>query len=425
MLKTHSILYHTAKNTGLFLLGCLFFLSLFVPTKYQQIKLIFLIIGLLFLLLNGDLKIHRDVLFWILLMIVSDVLFQTLGFINGGHGSIRISTVTVFWPLCYIIIISSLNTEYIFRKIINVLVFAAWIIVIHTFILFFSALFAITTPLSIIDVGLGFALYNNYIEYSTFNIGSLIFITPFILTLWITRLNNDFFSKYTYYLICILLLVLVVLSGRTIFQINLLFLVFINMFMIKKYIKNSLVIARMFFLFIIIGIFGFVIINNFYTIDISVIISEIVTKFEDLKSSNNNTSGSIRAMQFKAMIDAWKERPVFGWGEGVGLATFIRSDEQDWAYELVYIARLFQTGIVGTALYFAFILWIIYRFIIIINRKTYLSRLSYCLLNGFICFMIANATNPYLGKFDFMWVIYFPLAVINYDLLKNADHNYE
>jgi hypothetical protein len=32
-------------------------------------------------------------------------------------------------------------------------------------------------------------------------------------------------------------------------------------------------------------------------------------------------------------------------------------------------------------------------------------------------YKIANATNPYLLKFDFMWVIFLPLAVINRILL--------
>jgi O-antigen ligase len=356
-------------------------------------------------------------------MIVSDILFQTLGFINGGKGAVSISTVTILWPLCYIIIISSLNKEYFFKKIVEVMIFATCVIIFHTYYLVFSALFVITVPLSRIDVGFKVGFYNSFMEYSTLNIPSLIFIAPLILTLWITKLYSDFFSKLVYFLICILLVGLIILSGRTIFQVNLLLLVFINVFMIKRYIKNNVVIMRSVFMILFFGVLSFVIISQFYPIDISVIISEIIKKFEF--TSSNNPSGNIRTMQFKAMIEAWKERPVFGWGEGVGLRTLVRSNEQDWAYELVYGARLFQTGIIGTALYAVYITWIIYRCLIIIKRKTYLSRIVYCLLNGFICFMVATATNPYLSKFDFMWVIHLPLAIINYDLLNNKRLNYE
>jgi O-antigen ligase len=352
-------------------------------------------------------------------MIVSDVFFQVLGFINGGKGSVKISTVTVCWPLCYIIIISSLDKEYLIKKIFKIIIFATWIIVFHTYYLFFSTLFKTTTLLSIIDVGLGFFFYNSFIEYSTYNIGTLIFSVPFVLTLWITRLNNEFFHEHTYFLICILLLGLVILSGRTIFQVNLLLLAFINMVTIKKYIKSNIIIIRSIFLILVFGLVSFMIVNLFYSIDMNVIILNIVNKF----TSSNNTSLNIRVSQFKVMIDAWKERPLFGWGEGVGLTAIY--GRQGWSYELVYVARLFQTGIIGTGLYFSFIVWIVYRCFVILKQKTYLSKITYCLLNGFICFMIANATNPYLAKFDFMWIIYLPLVIINYDLLNNKRLRYD
>ena len=38
-------------------------------------------------------------------------------------------------------------------------------------------------------------------------------------------------------------------------------------------------------------------------------------------------------------------------------------------------------------------------------------------LAGFLSFMIANATNPYLAKFDYMWVMFIPVAMMNDRLL--------
>jgi hypothetical protein len=34
--------------------------------------------------------------------------------------------------------------------------------------------------------------------------------------------------------------------------------------------------------------------------------------------------------------------------------------------------------------------------------------------------LIANATNPYLLKFDGMWMFFLPLAVINYRLVMSG-----
>ncbi len=32
---------------------------------------------------------------------------------------------------------------------------------------------------------------------------------------------------------------------------------------------------------------------------------------------------------------------------------------------------------------------------------------------GLVAFLIANTTNPYLGKFDYMWVIFIPVMFIH------------
>ena len=36
-------------------------------------------------------------------------------------------------------------------------------------------------------------------------------------------------------------------------------------------------------------------------------------------------------------------------------------------------------------------------------------------LVGTTCFLIASASNPYLEKFDFLWVLFFPVAIIHVD----------
>jgi hypothetical protein len=41
------------------------------------------------------------------------------------------------------------------------------------------------------------------------------------------------------------------------------------------------------------------------------------------------------------------------------------------------------------------------------------GRIMLPLSVGLAAFLIANATNPYLLKFDFMWALFLPLALIN------------
>jgi len=44
-------------------------------------------------------------------------------------------------------------------------------------------------------------------------------------------------------------------------------------------------------------------------------------------------------------------------------------------------------------------------------------------LVGTTCFLLVNATNPYLWKFDSYWVIFMPVALINAWLLSQQTEN--
>ena len=39
-------------------------------------------------------------------------------------------------------------------------------------------------------------------------------------------------------------------------------------------------------------------------------------------------------------------------------------------------------------------------------------------LSGLFCFLIINATNPYLASFDYLWVVFLPVAILNAYILR-------
>jgi hypothetical protein len=41
-------------------------------------------------------------------------------------------------------------------------------------------------------------------------------------------------------------------------------------------------------------------------------------------------------------------------------------------------------------------------------------------LVGTTIFLVANATNPYLEKYDYLWVIFLPIAFVNCWLVERA-----
>ena len=138
-------------------------------------------------------------------------------------------------------------------------------------------------------------------------------------------------------------------------------------------------------------------------------------------SSSWDESAYVRQEQFFALLEEWSKRPFFGHGHGAAAWGSIRSFDQPWAYELSYVALLFHTGIVGFAIYAAAVIWI-YRIGLRIIRSC--DRIGLYMVPALVgppCFLIANATNPYLEKFDYIWVIFLPVALINYWLLTGDE----
>jgi len=72
---------------------------------------------------------------------------------------------------------------------------------------------------------------------------------------------------------------------------------------------------------------------------------------------------------------------------------------------------------VGLLAYAAGVIWIYCLGTRVIKEGGILGQMMVPLLVGMTCFLIANATNPYLGKFDGLWTLFLPIAVINYWLL--------
>ena len=130
-------------------------------------------------------------------------------------------------------------------------------------------------------------------------------------------------------------------------------------------------------------------------------------------------SAIARKTQFLALIEGWRESPLLGAGHGAAVA-YSRSAKQPWAYELVYVALLYQTGLIGFIIYTFAIIWIFWYSLKAIKSDVYLGYHLIPVLVGTISFLIANATNPYLAKYDYMWVIFLPVAFVNYWLLRQT-----
>ena len=152
----------------------------------------------------------------------------------------------------------------------------------------------------------------------------------------------------------------------------------------------------------------------FYDWDIHAFLNMVLSAF-DYESSY---SAYIRRIQFFALIKEWRFHPIFGAGPGAIIKEIVRSEIMPWAFELTYVSLLYQLGLVGITLYAVLLAWIYKKARFIFNLGSVLSFHLLPILIGTTSFLIANATNPYLFKFAYLWIIFLPIAIINVRLLK-------
>lgn len=140
----------------------------------------------------------------------------------------------------------------------------------------------------------------------------------------------------------------------------------------------------------------------------------------DFFNKTSETSDAPRVSQANALIQGWYEHPLLGAGTGIDAS--VSRSAIPGNYELTYLAKLFETGILGMTVYLGLwgivFLWIFQMFKSHIINPTY----TISLFNAMIIFMISNATNPYLNAFDYLWYMYVPLIFINLDVKEKLKY---
>ena len=407
----------------------LFFLMLFVPTIYQLPKAILLSLVLLCVAIkinkSKKIRLHYNVLVWFLGLILINLVFVTYGVFNGNSGAIRVSTVFIIWPILYAILISTINEKIIYN-LVKVMQLSTIMIGIYSLLYILHSMDLVPNYLFIsLYEDQGIDLDSEVIEYSVRSLSSLVFLVPFnIASLICWPSGHGLPVKRKWLLLgSILGISAVLLSGRRALLLVLIlapafalifryFLPLPKKNLIKKDLRNIVFIC---FIIIVFAI-------TFFDTQVFMFVNGILTIFSQGFDFNYDISASIRKEQFYVLLDEWSKSPLFGAGHGAAATGIIRSIEAPWTYELSYLALLFQIGLVGVFIHIIAITWIIYNGIKIIQSGSNLGFVFIPTLTGMCCFLVANATNPYLLKFDFLWTIFFPIAIINYNFITGTAH---
>ena len=389
-----------------------FFFILCFPQTFYAIKILLMCVFIVFLLLDikkSKLRISNEVFGLILIILLFNLFYILLGQFRN-YPAIKYYFLThIAWILFYGLLCFKIDLDSFFtilRTILSssIFIYIMGIIAAILFNFFGFAEFAMFGanrrpgyPLVVISGGV---------------IVNIIFSSPIILIMSI--LNGK--KKY-----CIPLMILfVIFTSRRAIMLNLAFSPFICFFLLsfvkeksdrRKY--NNLYLKILFILLLVIVAMLIVDISS-PKINFIEYIVFVKNAFEFSRTIDNNIDegGYLRALQFRSLMDGWKEHLFLGHGTAAN-ASVIRSDTIPGAYELTYIALLFQRGLLGFIVYFLQLSYIIFNLFYYSLKYRRIRNFLISILTGFICFLIANGTNPYLEAFDHIWILFFPLVVIN------------
>jgi len=406
---------------GIWLASLLFFLMLFVPAAYQPIKaaLLAAVLGTITIqaLYRGRLTLHRAIVLWTLLSIATGLFFLLRGVARGQPGAVEVGRVYALWPFVYMILIAGIAaTPGALPSIVRVLVVAT--IAIGAYGASYIAHFIGWLPDALylpLEQNQRIGLYGGWVEFNIDSLASLLFLIPFVVSALMTWPKAQALVSRRWLWIALFMgVALAALSARRalllVVGLSPLLTLAVRQLLPKAEKRDSRPLVLHFLVIGGVALFGLAVTLHFlFGLRFGPVADMFTRGFE----FGSYVRGVERRDQFFNLLNGWLKVPILGSGHGGVAPGWARSQEQPWAYELSYFALLFHTGLVGFLIYATGVGWIIIKSLRIVREG---QRLGLCMLSvlvGTVSFLIANGADPYLEKYDYMWVIFLPVAIIN------------
>lgn len=403
--------------------GFLFLFSMiFVPTSYQVERLALLVLALIgsgLRVIRGRAAMDTSVVTLFYFYIVAGLVFGLHGLFEGTAGAWPNVRLFALWPFIYAVLVAGSSSNWsIWPRVWAVL--ATSLAAVELYALIYILVSQDIAPRWMyleLDLGQNIGFYRGFTAFTLYNVSSLVFLVPLTIAALIvwprTSSKSAPVPRTLLYLLAGIGCALAVASGRRGLIVAILAAPVLSLWVrrwgpvpserrrVKPWLVGSILAGTS--LLWVFSSFADVVRSQ-----TSYVYAEMVRGIQLADAST-----SLRAKQFGALIEGWWFAPTFGHGLGAHLPDLIVSAEQPWAYELSYVALLFQVGFVGVLVYAAGIVWIWRRCRQIASTDPAARIILLPILVAMVCFLLANATNPYLAKFDYLWVIFLPVAVIN------------
>lgn len=391
-----------------YLLGnILVVLMVVFPLKFQAIKLV-LVIAIVFYLFtkSTSIKVTKSsikILIWGYLYMILGLFAICNGLILGNPSPDQYFLVYVAWPIIFTLLSLLIDREYLYY-LFDLIKYCLLVIIV------LGLIAGIGYNIGVIQSAefLGFEPVNRPGYPIVCITGASVTTVLFWYFYYFVKslLQDKFF--FSEWLIMILGIVFFVLTSRRILFVNfvLAFVISLMLFcFIKKDNEKTRMLKsfriKMFYAFVLFALIAFGA-NKYNLFDFNAL--------GDFIEQTSEISDSARMLQFNSLIDGWFNKPLFGNGAGVN-ASVVRSDVPG-TYELYYIAMLFERGVFGFFVFAILYIVLMYWSISCLNKKVISIIDTFPLIVAVNLFMIANATNPYLNAFDYIWFLFILLTVV-------------
>lgn len=397
-------------------------MTMFFPVGYEAIKIVLVLAMMIgaYYQRRSSLAVPHNVMIYVFF----NIFFILYALLKGIPITSNLMTLYIIYPVLFTIAFMSPNSSRSFLYITRTVVIMGLLVSLYDNIYALTSFAYIKLPewFYIQALELKYTNYFGYTHFSTRHLGTLLFTMPFTLVLCMESdvdNRNRVLPKVLLIISFFSQALCAILSTRAaLITILILSFPLIGLIRLQYGIKLHTRFRKSSCILFLIFVFAVIAVICYFQDYLSMVWDFL---YDKLVNEMSNDSDAIRSVQAQLLIEGWFSAPLFGNGIGASLNDMIRDTEHIGSYELVYHAALFQTGLIG----FGVMIWFYCSIIrTLIRKDNYGNNKSSCSIAyaaGLLCFLFANAVDPYLNKFGYMWVLYLPLS---YGLMCNITTNF-
>ena len=375
------------------------------PRSFLMAKLvclaIFVLVHTIDFRWNSRVRVHSRIVIFYCLVAVGGLIWSLVGLAGTGDPAGVFDNLRLYgaWSLAYLLILTLLRNDDGLRHIHSAIVLSGLLIGAVNFIGIYDQYFELGIFSQSVqeELRLAIGFHEGYVQITSHNIGSLLFITPYLLAIQFLRNTSQVNGGLTKLSLVVCLLVSI-LSGRRALWLCV---------VLTPLIVGILAVASSTVQMVKPGARKLIAAMGCGVVFASIVMiasrnqpGEVGIAAIDHLSAAFSAEDE-RSIQSGYLLSGFADNPILGSGFG-SYAGYLRSDDRPWMYELTYFQLLFNCGIVGIlywGLLFGSYLFLACR-VIRENRDSNGQPLA--LIVGMCTILVGAHSNPYLASFDFL-----------------------